>query len=57
MNQKLVKTKLCSRNLVKGINSWAVPVGRYTGPFFNWKKGGIIEPENKKHNYDTQGLT
>ena len=24
--RKLLKTKLCSRNLIKGINTWAVPL-------------------------------
>ena len=36
-NQKRVSqenhTKLHSRNLIKGINTWAVPLVRYSGPF------------------------
>ena len=31
--RKLLETKLCSRNLVKGINTWAVLFVRYSGPF------------------------
>ena len=31
--RKLLGTKLCSRNLIKGINTWAVPLVRYSGPF------------------------
>ena len=31
--RKLLKTKLSSRNLIKGINTWAVPLIRYLGPF------------------------
>ena len=31
--RKLLKTKLYSRNLIKGINTWAVPFVRYSGPF------------------------
>ena len=27
--RKLLETKLCSRNLIKGINTWAVPLFRY----------------------------
>ena len=30
---KLHETKLNSRNLIKGINTWAVPLVRYSGPF------------------------
>ena len=31
--RKLPETKLSSRNLIKGINTWAVPLIRYSGPF------------------------
>ena len=31
--QKLLETKLSCRNLIKGINTWAVPLARYSGPF------------------------
>ena len=34
--RKLLKTKLYSRNLIKGINTWAVPLVRYQEPFLNW---------------------
>ena len=30
---KLLKTKICSRNFIKGINTWALPLVRYSGPF------------------------
>ena len=36
--RKLLETKLCSRNLIKGINIWAVPLIRYLGPFFKWTR-------------------
>ena len=32
-NRKLLETKLNSRNLIKGINTCAVPLVRYSGPF------------------------
>ena len=32
--RKLLETKLNSRNLIKGINTWAVTLLRYSGPFF-----------------------
>ena len=31
--RKLLETKLSSGNLIKGINTWAVPLVRYSGPF------------------------
>ena len=31
--RKLLETKLNSRNLIKGIDTWAVPIVRYSGPF------------------------
>ena len=31
--RKLLETKLNSRNLIKGINTWAVTLVRYSGPF------------------------
>ena len=33
--RKPLETKLYSRNLIKGINTWAVLV-RYSGPFLKW---------------------
>ena len=31
--RKLHETKLSGRNLIKRINTWAVPLVRYSGPF------------------------
>ena len=31
--RKLLETKQYSRNLTKGINTWVVPLLRYSGPF------------------------
>ena len=31
--KKLLETKLCGRNLIKGINTWAVLLVKYSGPF------------------------
>ena len=33
---KLLKTKLCSRNLIKRINTWVVSLVIYSGPFLKW---------------------
>ena len=34
--RKLLETKLSSRNLIKEINIWTVPLVRYSGPFLKW---------------------
>ena len=36
--RKILETKLSSRILIKGINTWAVPLFRYTGTFLKWTK-------------------
>ena len=36
--RKLLETKLSCRNLIKGINTWAVPFVRYSGPFLKWTR-------------------
>ena len=36
--RKLLETKLPSRNLIKGINTWAVPLVRYLGHFLKWNR-------------------
>ena len=36
--RKLLETKVNSRNLIKGINTWAVPLVRYSGPFLKWTR-------------------
>ena len=33
-----VKTKLYSRNFIKRINTWAVLLVRYLGPFLKWTR-------------------
>ena len=36
--RKLLETKLSSRNLIKGIITWAVLLVRYSGPFLKWTR-------------------
>ena len=36
--KKLLETKLDSKNLIKGINTWDVPLIIYTGPFLKWMR-------------------
>ena len=39
--RKLFETKLCCRNLIKGINTWAVSLVRYSGHFLKWTREKI----------------
>ena len=55
--RKLLETKLYSRDLIKGINTWAIFLVRYSGPFLKWTKEEPNRPENKKTNYHAKGLT
>ena len=36
--KKLLETKLYSKNFIKGINTWAVLLVRYSGPFLKWTR-------------------
>ena len=47
--RKLLENKLYSRNLIKGINTWAVPLVRYTGPFLKWKMNKLKQMNKKTH--------
>ena len=52
--RKLLETKYSSRNLIKGINTWAVILVRYSGPFLKWTRD---EQMDKKTNDHAQGIT
>ena len=39
----LLETKLYCRNLINGINTWAVPLVRYSGPFLMWTREELKE--------------
>ena len=36
--RKLLETKFSGWNLIKGLNTWAVPLVRYSGPSLKWKR-------------------
>ena len=50
--RKRLETKLSSRNLIKEINTWAVPLVRYSGPFLKWTREELkqMDQTNKKTN-------
>ena len=51
--RKLLENKLCSRNLIKGMNTWWVPLVKYTGPFLKWTKEELRQ-RNKRISISTK---
>ena len=45
--RKLLETKLSSRNLIKGINTWAVSHVRYLGPFLMWTRNELRQMDQR----------
>ena len=45
--RKLLETKLNIRNLIKGINTWAVPLVRYSGPFLKWTRDELKQIDQR----------
>ena len=45
--RNLLETKLSSRNLIKAINTWAVPLARYSGPFLKWTREELKQMDQR----------
>ena len=45
--RKLLETKLSSRNLIKGINTWAMPLVRYSRPFLKWTREELKQMDQR----------
>ena len=45
--RKLLETKLNSRNFIKRINTWAVPLVRYSGPFLKWTRDELKQMDQR----------
>ena len=45
--RKLLETKLSSQNLIKGINTWAVPLVRYSGPFLKCTRDELKQMDQR----------
>ena len=39
--RKVLKSKLNGRNLVRGVNTWAVSLLRYSAAFVSWRKSEL----------------
>ena len=46
-SRKLLETKPNSRNLIKGINTWAVPLVRYYRPFLKWTRDKLKQMDQR----------
>ena len=46
-NRKLLETKLSCRNPIKGINTWAVSLVRYSGPFLKWIRDELKQMDQR----------
>ena len=55
--RKLLETKLSSRNLIKGINTWAVPLVRYSGPFLKWTREELKQIDQRTRKLMTMHKT
>ena len=45
--RKLLETKLNCRNLIRGINTWAVPLVRYSGSFLKWTRDELDQMDQR----------
>ena len=45
--RKLLETKLSSRILIKGINTWAVSFIRYSGPYMKWTREELKQTDQR----------
>ena len=45
--RKLLETKLNSRNLIRGINTWAVTLVRYSRPFLKWTRDELKQMDQR----------
>ena len=51
--RKLLETKLSSRNHINGINTWPVPLVRYSGPFLKWTRDKLKQMDQRTRNLMT----
>ena len=45
--RKLLETKLSSRNPIRGINTWALALVRYSGPFLKWTRDELRQIDQR----------
>ena len=50
----LLETKLSCRNLINGINTWAVPLVRHSGPFLKWTRDELKQMDQRTRKLMTE---
>ena len=55
--RKLLQAKLYSRNLIKGINTWPVPLVRYSEPFLKWNRCELKQMDQRTRKLGTMHNT
>ena len=45
--RKPLETKLCGRDLIKRISTWAVSLVRYSGPFLKWTRQELKQMDQR----------
>ena len=55
--RKLLETKLHNRNLIKEINTWAVPLVRYPGPFLKRTRRELQQMDQRKRKCGRRFIT
>ena len=55
--RQLLETKLTRRDLIKGINTWAIPLVRYSGPFLKWTRDELKQMNQKTRKLVTMHKT
>ena len=45
--RKLLETKPTCRNLINGINTWAILLVRYSGPIFKWSSDELKQRDHR----------
>ena len=55
--RKLLETKFFRRKLIKGINTWAVHLVRYSGPFLKWTRDVLKQIDQRTRKLMTMHKT
>ena len=55
--RKLLETKLSCQNLIKGIDTWAIPLVRYSGHFLKWTRDELKQMDQRARKLMTMHKT
>ena len=52
-----IETKLCDRNLIKGLNTWVILLVRYSGLFLKWTRDELRQMEQRSRKLVSMEMT